>query len=389
MRLARGFLAVIAVAALSACATLDENGSTLGTKKVTPEMVIDSSPLAEGLETEDFSQIDIMALTPEMVVFLDEAMGGVRNRYARMKRLVHAVMGEDNFRLIYDDSTRTAQGTFEARQGNCLSFTNMFIAMARYVGIQAEYQEVDIPPDWSMNGQSFLFSQHVNVRLDLGADEIRVVDFNMYDFNVMYDKRIISDQRARAHYFSNIGADYMLNGDNPSAFANFRQAVLEDRSFASAWINLGVLHRREGYPNYAETALKQALSIDQFNLIAMSNLANLYGQEGFTENAEFYQQKVRSHRMTNPYYRYHLAQSAVVDGDYGTAIDNLEYAIRKREGESRFYFLMSVAYLMSGDQEKADAFMAKADELAAGEADRQRYHNKLDRLMGLDEESRQ
>ena len=33
-----------------------------------------------------------------------------------------------------------------------------------------------------------------------------------------------------------------------------RQGLMEEPSFAPAWVNLGILHRREGYPQYAEAA---------------------------------------------------------------------------------------------------------------------------------------
>ena len=36
---------------------------------------------------------------------------------------------------------------------------------------------------------------------------------------------------------------------------------------------------------------------------------------------------------------------------------------------------------MSGDKEAARSLMAKAEELAKDEADRERYHNKMDRLF--------
>ena len=381
MRIVNMLAALFVITSIFSCATLDQNTSTLGSKEVTTEMLLDASPLAAGVELEDLSQVDVLEMTPEMMAFIDSYNAGAQNRYARMKRLVFAVMGEGHFELIYDDKTRTAPETFRDQQGNCLSFTNMFIAMARYLDIHASYQEVEIPPDWSIAGESFLFSQHVNVQLDLGAGFIKVVDFNIYDFNASYERRIISDQRARAHYFSNIGVDHMLEANTPLALAYFRQAIKEDRTFGPAWINMGILHRREGYPNYAETAYREAMEVDHINLIAMSNLAYLYAEEGQIELAEFYQNRVKSHRMSNPYFRYHLAQNAVIDGDYGAAIGHLKYAIRKRKDEDRFYSLLSVSYLMSGDKDAAQRWMKKAEEVAGQDADKQRYHNKLDMLM--------
>jgi len=381
MKMTFRILALLGVVTVAACVAPGDPKSQLGTGQVTAAMILDASPLAAGSVPGEGPDIDILEVTPEMAAFLDAHMDGVQNRYARMKRLVNAVMGEENFELVYDDSTRTARETFEDRRGNCLSFTNMFVAMARYLDIHANYQEVDIPPDWSLAGEAFLFSQHVNVHIDLGADEIRIVDFNIYDFNTTYERRIISDQRARAHYFSNIGVDHMLAGESQEAYRHFRQAIIEDKTFTPAWINIGILHRREQYPAFAEAAFARALEIDQFNPVAMSNLASLYEEAGLTEQAQVYRDWVQSHRMRNPYYRYQLARDAVVTGDYRAAIDHLNYAIRVREDESRFYSLLSISYLMSGDKAAAERWMEKAESVAVEEADRQKYHHKLEWLM--------
>jgi len=384
MRIAQTLLVIGVITVLSACAMTPANTSSLGKITVSSAMVIETSPLATGAEHLDLSNLDMLQMTPEMITFVDSYMDGAQNRYARMKRLVYAIIGDGNFELIYDDKTRTAQETFLAARGNCLSFTNLFIAMARYVDIHAKYQEVEIPPEWSIVGESFLFSQHVNVLVDLGVGLQRVVDFNMYDFQVTYDRRVISDARARAHYFNNIGVEHMLKGETTLAYANFRQALFEDDRFSPAWINMGVLHRREKYPNYAEAAYKQALEIYQFNLIAMSNLANLYDDEGKTELAEQYLARVQSHRMKNPYYRFQIANAAFIDGDYETAIKNLKYAIEKREDEDRFYFLLSLSYLMSGDKDEAQHWMKKAEEVAQLSENQQKYSHKLDLLMSQD-----
>lgn len=383
MRIAQFLLALCAITLLSSCAAVPENASTLKNNDVTASMVINSSLLLGGQEPEDLSQIDILELTPGMITFLNNHVGDVHNRNARLRLLLFAVIGAGQFDLIYDDSTRTAMETFRDQRGNCLSFTNMFVAMARYVDLDASYQEVEIPPAWSVSGHSFLFNQHINVFIDLENDVPRVVDFNMTNFNVNYKRRVISDQRARAHYFSNMGVEYMLAGDTALAFAYFREGISEDKSYSPAWVNLGILYRREGYPDYAEAAFLKAVEIDRSNLVAMSNLSSLYHEQGHTELAEQYRGQVESHRMRNPYYRYRAAQADFVNGDYDAAIENLKYAVRELKNEGSFYMLMSLSYLMKGDREAAQGWMKKAEDVTELAADRQKYNSKYEMLMGL------
>jgi Flp pilus assembly protein TadD len=115
----------------------------------------------------------------------------------------------------------------------------------------------------------------------------------------------------------------------------------------------------------------------------MSSLANLYMQEGHEDLAGEYLSLVRFHRMQNPYYRYHLATEAFVNGDYDATIDHVKHALRIRDDDPRFYSLISVAYLMQGNRSAARRWMGKAEEVAREADEKARYRNKLDALMGL------
>lgn len=384
MRVSQKVIVVLSILLISSCTTLGPPQAVEGTAVISTEMILDANPMVAGLELEDLSQSDPLALNPEMIAFVDSYVNPYRSHSTRLQHLLFAVMHEGTFDLIYDDTTRTAIETFADQRGNCLSFTNMFVAMARHAGLDAVFQEVMIPPDWSSSGQFFIFSQHVNVLVDLSAGVAgldQIIDFNMYDFRSSYDREVISDQRARAHYFNNMGVEHMLAGDTPLAFAYFRESIRQDRLFSPTWVNLGILNRREGYPDYAEASYLHALEIDKVNLVAMSNLAGFYELQGRMDLAESYRSRVESHRMRNPYYRYELARTAFSDGDYNSSIDHLKFAIQRKDNDDKFYFLMSLSYLMSGDKAQAQRWMNKTEEVAEKAADKQRYHNKFDMLI--------
>lgn len=376
--------ATIACAMVCSCVATSPRQPDRAAGVIEAAMLLDASPLAEQSTDQYIAPLDMLKMSPEMIAFLDVHVNRKTNQDEQLAELIYAIIGGDRFLLAYDDSTSTAEGAFNNKRGNCLSFTNMFIAMARHLGLKAKYQEVAIPPDWSMSGQSYLFSQHVNVLVETRHSSMttsRIVDFNAIRVSGLDVTRVISDRRARAHYFSNIGVEHMLAGDTARAFANFRASLREDDTFSSAWANLGNLYRREGYLNYAEVAYEEALRNDQENLIAMSNLANLYLEQEKTALAEQYLAKVQSHRMKNPYYRYQLAHTAFADGNYQSAIDHLLYASRMKKNEEKFCVLLSMSYLMSGNRDEAERWMRKAEERAIEHDDRQKYHHKLDLIM--------
>ena len=390
LRIALGASALI----LASCATTGPGNGDLTFEDDGDTMLLDASPLIAGEKLLDLSSIDVLEMTPEMTAFVDEHVPTGLTPPTRLKILLRTVVGGDEFELVYDDSTRTASETFDARHGNCLSFTNLFIAFARHLGLNASYQEVEIDPDWSLTGESFLLNQHVNVFVNFRHSAERVVDFNFsydptieYDYNRIYEKTVVSDARARAHYFNNLGAEFMLHGrDTPQVFSYFSESLSSDDSFAAAWTNLGILYRREGYPDYAEAAYLRALTADPDNMVAMSNLASLYEQMERAREAERYRERVTYHRMRNPYYRYALARNEAIEGNFSSARRHLRYAIGKRKTESRFHALMGVSYALDGNRAAAQRWMARATDLASSQAEKRHFSQKLDRLMSLVED---
>jgi Flp pilus assembly protein TadD len=300
--------------------------------------------------------------------------------------------------LQYDETTRTAAETFRARRGNCLSFSSMFVAMARRVGLDARYQEVDVPPDWSFKDDAFVLNRHVNVLVDLGrgarpghlaaslarsaaAEGEHVVDFNMEDFRTAYDRRQISDARALAHYYNNVAVERMQAGDAGPALSYFRRATLHDPLFSPAWTNLGILYLRKGHPSHAEAAYLQALKAEGGDLVAMSNLANLYERRGDRERAATYRSRVSRHRERNPYYRLQLAREAFLAQDYDLAIRHLDYAVRRKPDEDRFCFLLGLSHMKKGNQPAARRWLDRAREVAATDVLKRRYASKIDILL--------
>jgi Flp pilus assembly protein TadD len=356
-----------------------------GSRQVSPDELLSGNAL--GIEPETSTVIssdEVMALSDEMRAFLEEHVGRRAGNPVKLRQLSDAIFSRKTYGLDYDDTTRTAAETFAARAGNCLSFTFMFVVLARGVGLDASFQEVDIPPEWSFTGQTSILNRHINIFVDFNAGVIpaKVVDFNIADFRADYDMDIISDQRALAHFFNNLGAQFMQRGDTTAAFHAFRKAIAEnDASFAPAWDSLGTLYARSGLDYHAEAAFLQALAIDKSDLTAMNNLTVLYDERGEPELARRYRNKVITHRNRNPYYRFQLARMAYHVEDYDQAIDHLKYAMRKQREDDRFCALLGLVYFEIGNEKKSRHWMSRAEEYARRDSMKRIYSSKIDRLM--------
>lgn len=375
----KSFLSSLTFALLTACAspTIAPDSNT-----ISPDILFRAEPLTGIADLPALDDVDVLALDQSMLSFLDEHVNRNHGRTARLQELVSALITDGNFGLKYDGRTRTARETFESRLGDCLSFTNLFVALAREIGIGATYQEIEVPPVWSLVGHSYILSRHVNVVIDLGVVGSKVVDFNIDDFQGINQRHLISDERALAHYYSNMGTEKLQHGNTLEALRYFRKAITTDNGYASVWINLGALYSQSGHSHYAEAAYLQALRIDPEELVAMSNLGQLYDYLGQKDLAAWYNKQSEKHRMRNPYYRYHLAREAFLAEDYTTAIKHLKYSVRMKKDEDTFYALIGLSYLKEGDEPNARRWLKKAQRVAADGDQKLNYNNKLERLFG-------
>jgi len=353
----------------------------ISTTVTVDELLADTEQGQPGLAQPLVDEADVLAVSPEMRQFLDSNVDLDAGSFIKLHQLLGAIITEGTFGLEYDERTRTAAETFAARRGNCLSFSNMFVAMARYSGLTVSYQEVDIPPDWTFENDAFVLNRHVNILVDLGITGEHVVDFNIEDFRASYDRRAISDTRALAHFYNNMGVESMQDGDLATALAYFHRAIVDhDRRFSPAWNNLGILYLREGRLAFAEAAFLQALKVDIHDDVAMSSLADLYARMGQQEQATRYRLRVVSHRRQNPYYRYQLAREAFLAHHYDVAIGHLKYAVHKKPNEDRFCFLLGLAHLQNGNDRAAARWLARAKEVAATDELKRKYDGKLNIL---------
>jgi Flp pilus assembly protein TadD len=372
-----------AIAATVAALVIGAVPAAWGQSSVSKDELLSGSVLGAGPDpSTSIPSSAVLALSDEMREFLREHVNKGATDSMKLQQLVDAIIGSKTFRLEYDENTRTASETFRQGVGNCLSFTTMFVSLARGAGLNADFQEVEIPPDWSTRHDVFVLNLHVNVDVYLGAAGSRAVDFNIGDFKSTYKVTQISDKRAVAHFFNNMGVERMQSGDILDAFAYLRRAILETNGrFSPAWTNLGLLYRKSGYDDYAEAAYLEAIAVDKTDVVAMSNLLRLYEKQGDRASVAKFGKKVNQHRMRNPHLRFNLARKAYLERDYDAAIDHLKAAIRRLDSESEYYFLLGLCHLMKGDVKEARRWTGKAERVAETDEERRRYSAKIEALM--------
>jgi len=338
------------------------------------------------IDTSDISSDRILATNDEMRDYVASRVKGDPQARSRLRKLIRGMIEDGLLTLEYDPNlTYTAIETFQNRQGNCLSFSILFAALAREANLDLTFQMVDIPPSFRADGEIILLNNHINVlvkgvRRDSSHVGEYVVDFNTAEYNGNYDTRKVTDNYAIALYYSNVAVESMRAGDSRKAFRYLKKGIETDPAIAGLWVNLGVLYSRDGHYDMATQAYQQALEIQPSNKSALVNLASALHRLGREEEAAHYSKSVAYYRDRNPYFYYFKAQTAYRKNELEDAMAYLAKAIKRKRDEHQFYFLRGLIHYQMQEYELAAKDYKKARDTAENAQLISGYTRKLQAL---------
>lgn len=260
--------------------------------------------------------------------------------------------------------TRTAPETFRARQGNCLSFVNLFVGIARQQRLAPFYVEVEDHQRWSYRDGLVVSQGHIVAGLYVDGD-LRTFDFLPYRPKSYRQFRPIDDLTAAAHYYNNLGAEALLAGDQERAVELLEVAVGIAPQFLKALNNLGVVLARRGELARAEAVYRQALELAPEDVALLSNLARLHHQRGDAAAARGLLARVEEVRTTNPFFYVTVGELALARGDHRQALDAMARALRLDSEVPEVHVGLAKVYLAMGDLERARHHVGRALRLDA------------------------
>ena len=284
-----------------------------------------------------------------------------------------------------DYRTRTAAQTYGDRAGNCMSLVLLTAALADVVGVDVEFQDIEVPPVWDKQGNFYLINGHVNLRLipRTRSDRIFVskraiqIDFLPERAVRGYNKIRVDKQTVLAMFYNNVAAESLVLGDYDRAYGLLKLGLQQQADYVPALNTLAVLYRYKGLEQQAEILYKLALSVSEHNMNALYNYAILLGSQGRLDEWAKIHKILELDRIANPYYYYDMAQQAYFEREYQDALLWYKRAVDKADYRHEFYFGLSRAYWATGDERLAKKNMEKALSLTRDENNKIRYQAKL------------
>ena len=344
------------------------------------ELLSGKAIFGEEVSSAERPSVDILATDDAMREFVadlrEDSQGPARFRdlMERVRSAGYAVSGYEPYASL------SAREAFVQKRGNCLTYTSLFVALAREAGFEASYQLVDVPPDYdSVNGMVVL-NKHVNARVDQipGRGSV-TVEFSEEFASGIHDRRVVDDAFARALHYNNLAFSDDMAGDERGAFAYLRKAIELTPRNPDLWTNLGVFHARRGHFDHAISGYRQALDLDAHHGAAIRGLANAYGALGRDDSARFYQRRVAYSRARDAYTYYTLAQRAYQAERPTESLELLSEAIRLYRRDHRFYRLQGEVHDYLGNTVAANESYKRARGVARDEVDRDRRRSLAER----------
>jgi Tfp pilus assembly protein PilF len=279
----------------------------------------------------------------------------------KVRAIVDAITSRAGFSVSYDWlSNKTAKEVFREGKGNCLAYTNLFVGMAREVGVDAVYADVKFTERVTREAEIIVKSTHITASATLGSGPT-LIDFSRTPERKYTAYRVIDDIEAIANFYNNQGFLYGYFTESESVgfdplkkeIEMYRLALEILPTFVKARNNLGVALRRRGRVDEAIEQYKLALEQDPRYVEAHSNLGTAYFNQGRTEEALKEYLLAAENAGPDGYVHQRLGVTFFRLGRYEDAIKQFRKALSKEPEMADAHYHLGECYRSQGNGKKA------------------------------------
>jgi tetratricopeptide (TPR) repeat protein len=344
---------VCLAALLSACST------------VAPRKVVTAAQRIEEARVEGLILEDPLEIDDEMRVAVEKAVGRHHPPNYRLRYLARYLTdaGFVNFQYTGNQSL-TAMQAFRQQRGDCMAYTNLFMALARHLGIDAYFVHVREVQNYYERAGAFFVSSHVAVGYGQGPGA-EVIDFSkeISDWKLSLYSRI-SDDAALALYYNNVAVDHMISGRTRDAERLLRFWLERDPEVAELYNNLGVLLNRGKRHNEALQLLSEG--IRRFPTYAPLFTNGLTAARGANrlDLARELERRGQELEHSDPFFLFAQGLSFYRDDRYADAAPLFEQAHRAKPDSPVIVAWLTRTYLAAGRRAEALEMFERIKEMA-------------------------
>ena len=280
-----------------------------------------------------------------------------RNRIVQARDLALMILRPGDLGITYNRGRNaTAIEVYETREANCISYTNLFVGMARTIGIEVYFTEVTEIDSFEKVGDTVVYNSHICAIVYEGSRHF-MIDFSLRDHPQYHNYRVISDLEAVACFYNNLGSRALLDGgdagDIGTAQRYFSLALKLYPNSPQVYNNLGVLMLVRGDVAAAERMFERALQVRPGYFAAYNNLGNIYMRRGEVDRAIGVVREAAEASPDNPYGFHALGRLYLRTDDSEAAEQVLRRALRIDRSFTEARHSLGRLYLRTGRSQEA------------------------------------
>ena len=290
----------------------------------------------------------------------------------KVRAIVGSIIDMAGFSLSYDWlSNKTAQEVFREGKGNCLAYSNLFVGMARSVGLDATYADVSYFERITREAEIIVNSTHIAAAVKPSIGRPVLIDFTRTPEREYTGFKSIDDLEAIANFYNNQGFLYGYFTETEDVgfdplekeLEMYRLALEILPTFGRSRNNLGVALRRRGSVDEAIEQYQIAIDQNPKHAEALSNLGTAYMYQGRTEDALQALRLAAKNAGPDGYIHHRLGVVYLRLAQYPEAIEQFRKALSKEPELADARFHLGECYRTLGNERKAIAEYEAALEI--------------------------
>jgi len=299
-------------------------------------------------------------ITDEIKEYAREVVGSYYYEKGKVNALVRAIIDRKKLDVKYNEyKALNAIEVFVEGEANCIAYTNLFIGMARSVGLPVYYVDVTEVSKLKREGELVVNSGHICAGIEINA-KITLIDFAEHPRIGYKFYKVIDDLEALANFINSQGVLYSNQIDLSSEDLDsqidiklYRTAIRIKPTFAKAFNNLGIAYQRRRLYDLAIAQYKRAILLDSKLSAPYSNLGNVYYLKGEYVKAIENLKKALKLKKNNPYTHYAIGLVYYYKKDYPEAVKHFRRAARLNREYAEPHNLLGMVYFQQGKYEEA------------------------------------